>query len=158
MSHDYFIKNISSKFLLISGEDCAEFLQGLITNDINKCKENSPIYACLLTPQGKFLADFFIVMSAHKYLIEIHEKYFEKFINKLKMYKLRSKVDFQENTKIISLIIFAKNIPLIEDKMLSFQDPRNSNIGHKLYLNKNNIEKIKINNLYDRCIRQAIFK
>ena len=34
--------------------------------------------------------------------------------------------------------------------MLSFQDPRNSNIGHKLYLNKNNFEKIKINNLFEK--------
>ena len=48
----------------------------------------------LLTPQGKFLADFFIIKILDTYLIEIHEKYFETFLFKLKLYKLRSKVDF----------------------------------------------------------------
>ena len=88
MQNDYFIKNIYSKFLNISGEDSTEFLQGLITNDINKCKEDKPIYACLLTPQGKFSSDFFIIKYLNHYIIEIHEKYFDSFYSKLKIYKL----------------------------------------------------------------------
>ena len=61
MKNDFFINSTHSKFIEIRGEERADFLQGLITNDINICKLNRPIYACLLTPQGKFLADFFII-------------------------------------------------------------------------------------------------
>lgn len=45
----------------LEGSDRHDFLQGLITNDIRKLTPQSPIYACLLTPQGKFLHDFFVI-------------------------------------------------------------------------------------------------
>ena len=80
-----FIKQKDSKFLIISGEDSKDFLQSLITNDINKCFNNNLIYSCLLTPQGKFIADFFISTYSGKYLIEIHEKLFDYFLSKIKI-------------------------------------------------------------------------
>ena len=80
MNTDFFIKNPHSRFLEISGEDRVEFLQGLITNDIKKCKINNPIYSCFLSPQGKFLSDFFIIEQSNKYIIEIDEKYFSSFL------------------------------------------------------------------------------
>ena len=40
---------------------CTEFLQNLITNDINKVSENNSCFASLLTPQGKYLFDFIIL-------------------------------------------------------------------------------------------------
>ena len=73
MKDAFFINNSFSKFIEITGEDRTDFLQSLITNDINNCKINKPIYTCLLTPQGKFLSDFFIIKELDKYLIEIHE-------------------------------------------------------------------------------------
>ena len=96
MKNDYFIENIFSKFIEITGDDASNFLQGLVTNDINKCSETNTVYACLLTPQGKFLADFFISKIKKKYLIEIHNKYYYQFLNKLKLYKLISNVQFEQ--------------------------------------------------------------
>ena len=136
MQNDYFIKNIYSKFLNISGEDSTEFLQGLITNDINKCKEDKPIYACLLTPQGKFSSDFFIIKYLNHYIIEIHEKYFDSFYSKLKIYKLRSKVEFKENVDLLSLIMFGKHIPILSKNTMFYNDPRNNNLGVKVYIDK----------------------
>ena len=81
MGSDFFICNTHSNFLEIRGEDCAEFLQGLITNDIHKCQKDNPIYSCLLSPQGKFLADFFIAKQPYGYLLEIHDKYFSSFLS-----------------------------------------------------------------------------
>ena len=69
MTVPYFYKNSNSRFLSIEGEDSNEFLQNLITNDINKCSEDNIIYSCLLSPQGKFLSDFFIFKKDEKYLI-----------------------------------------------------------------------------------------
>ena len=140
MQNDYFIKNIYSKFLDISGEDSTEFLQGLITNDINKCKEDKPIYACLLTPQGKFSSDFFIIKYLNHYIIEIHEKYFDSFYSKLKIYKLRSKIEFKENTDLLSLIIFSKDIPIFSKNTIFYNDPRNNNLGVKAYIDKESNE------------------
>ena len=136
MQNDYYIKNIYSKFLDISGEDKVEFLQGLITNDINKCKEDKPIYACLLTPQGKFSSDFFIIKYLNHYIIEIHEKYFDSFYSKLKIYRLRSKVEFKENTDLLSLIIFSKHIPIFSKNTMFYNDPRNNNLGVRAYIDK----------------------
>tara|TARA_B110000116_G_scaffold271067_1_gene290751 strand:- start:251 stop:1099 length:849 start_codon:yes stop_codon:yes gene_type:complete len=147
MEQDYYIKNNFSKFIEISGQDRATFLQGLITNDIRKCKDiKNSIYSCLLSPQGKFLADFFIVNLNNHYLIEINEKFFESFFSKLKIYKLRSKVEFNVNKDLISLIFFTKNINNINNinNNILFTDPRNAKLGYKSYINKksNNLEMI----------------
>ena len=82
MTTDYYFKNTDSRFIAISGDDDRDFLQGLITNDINLCN-NNPIYSCLLSPQGKFLADFFIIKLDDCFLIEIHYKFFDNILNKL---------------------------------------------------------------------------
>ena len=136
MEEDYYIKNTFSKFIEISGKDRVDFLQGIITNDINKCDNKNPIYSCFLSPQGKFLADFFIINSNNHYLIEIHEKFFESFYSKLNIYKLRSKVEFKENTDLSSLIFFSKKKPFLGKDTIFFNDPRNINLGIKIYLNK----------------------
>lgn len=79
----------------ISGADRASFLQGLITNDIRKVDAGEMIFAAMLTPQGKFFADFFIHPSADAYLLDIDEKLAETLIKKLKMYKLRANVEIE---------------------------------------------------------------
>ena len=138
MEQDYYIKNTFSKFIEISGEDRINFLQGIITNDINKCTDkNNCIYSCFLSPQGKFLADFFITNFDNYYLLEINEKFFESFFAKLKIYKLRSRVEFKENTNLISFVFFCKNPPPINKNIILYSDPRKDNLGDKAYIDKN---------------------
>ena len=60
MKDKYFFHHLNSRFFEISGKDSKSFIQNLITNDIEKCNDGEIIYSCILTPQGKFLADFFI--------------------------------------------------------------------------------------------------
>ena len=145
MKQNYYITNTFSKFIEISGHDRASFLQGLITNDINKCHNHKPIYSCLLSPQGKFLADFFIINLNDHFLIEIHQKFFEAFYSKLKIYKLRSKVEFKENVDLLSLIFFSEKMPLFKNDIIFFNDPRSENLGYKIYINKtsNELDSIK---------------
>ena len=145
---DYYIKNTFSKFIEISGDDRANFLQGIITNDINKCKDkNNCIYSCFLSPQGKFLADFFITNLEDYYLLEINEKFFESFFAKLKIYKLRSKVEFKENIDLASFVFFCKNHPPIGKNINLYSDPRNVNLGTKAYLAKKSNDLEMITNL-----------
>ena len=131
MTTNYFYKNTKSKFLEISGQDSVPFIQNLITNDINKCKENHFVYSCLLTPQGKFFADFFIFKNKKKYFFEVNDIFYENFLNKLNMYKLRSNINIEEIKLFYSFIIFGELEINNHYEILNF-DPRNNNIGKKL--------------------------
>ena len=78
--------------LEIQGEDKATFLQGLISNDIYQVTPERAIYATLLTPQGRFLYDFFIVEQEGVYLLDAEAARIEALLKRLSLYKLRSKV------------------------------------------------------------------
>ena len=137
MTVPYFYKNINSRFLSIEGEDSNQFLQNLITNDINKCTEHNMLYSCLLSPQGKFLSDFFIFKKDERYLIETHSFFYEKLLKKLNMYKLRSKVHVNEVNNLYSYSVFG-DLKKDQDTFIFNIDPRNKNIGLKLiHLKKN---------------------
>ena len=131
MTVPYFYKNIYSKFISIEGEDSTEFLQNLITNDINKCVKEKFLYSCLLTPQGKFFSDFFIFKKDKKYIIETHSFFHGKLLKKLSLYKLRSKVLIKEMTNLYSFSVFG-NLEKKDNTIIYNTDPRNKNIGNKL--------------------------
>ena len=78
--------------LEIEGEDKASFLQGLITNDIHLVNRDQTLYATLLTPQGRFLYDFFIIDNKDSFLLDAEASRMEALLKKLILYKLRSKV------------------------------------------------------------------
>ena len=131
MTVPYFYKNSNSRFLSIEGEDSNEFLQNLITNDINQCSKDKFLYSCLLTPQGKFLSDFFIFKEDEKYLLETHSFFYEKLLKKLNLYKLRSKVHIKEVYNLHSYSVFG-DLQKDKDTLIFNIDPRNANIGLKL--------------------------
>jgi len=133
-----------SKFLSISGVDRGSFLQDIITNDIHKCNSTNSIYSCLLTPQGKFIADFFIIDHKKSYLIETHKKFAEDLINKLKIYKLRAKVEINIVNDLLSLSIIKNNDLLqSETDVLLFKDPRNDKLGNKAFVAKKKFNEIE---------------
>tara|TARA_R110000868_G_scaffold1844_11_gene14627 strand:- start:8238 stop:9110 length:873 start_codon:yes stop_codon:yes gene_type:complete len=82
----------------ISGEDSRDFLQGLITNDIQRVSPTCAIYAALLTPQGKFLHDFFIAEHKDRFLIDCKADRIPDLIKRLTMYRMRSKVDIADES------------------------------------------------------------
>ncbi len=69
----------------VSGDDCVDFLQGLISNDITKVNQEQAIYSALLTPQGKFLYDFFIIKLAGEFLTDCEDERLEELKRKLPM-------------------------------------------------------------------------
>lgn len=76
------------QILRVSGEDRVEFLQGLVTNDVTR----APVWAALLTPQGKYISDFFIVQDGDALLIDVDVRLADDLLKRLTMYRLRSKV------------------------------------------------------------------
>ena len=146
--------------LLISGQDSKDFLQNLVTNDINKVTETQSCFSSLLTPQGKYLFDFMIVKHKDGYFLDCELNQINGLINRLNVYKLNSKIEitnlshkFQvtviSNEKFIS-INNSKNhegttITYRDDPF--FIDPRNKKLGargivnlEKLYLSIKKLE------------------
>ena len=144
MTTSNYFNLVDSKFLSISGEDRGNFLQDLITNDIHKCDSTNAIYSCLLTPQGKFIADFFIIDYENSYLIETHKKFVNDLINKLKIYKLRAKVEINNVNDLLSLSIIENNDLLqLEKDITLFKDPRNDELGNKIFVSKNKFKELE---------------
>ena len=83
------------RILRITGADSIDFLQGLITNDMNRAAQG-PIYTALLTPQGKYLADFFVTKAEDGILIDVDADLGDMLKQRLTMYKLRAKVEIAE--------------------------------------------------------------
>lgn len=80
----------------VAGSDARAFLQGLITNDIEKVTPDRAIYAALLTPQGKYLHDFFITELDGALLLDCAADGVDDLIRRLTMYKLRSDVSIDD--------------------------------------------------------------
>ena len=139
MTVSYFYKNSNSRFLSVEGKDNSDFLQNLITNDINKCTKKNILYSCLLSPQGKFISDFFIFKQDEKYILEIHSFFYEKLLKKLNLYKLRSKVNINEVANLNSYLVFG-DLKNISTAIIFCNDPRKNNIGKKLIHESKNPE------------------
>ena len=92
--------------ILVSGEDAKDFLQNIITNDINKVSYKNSVFAALLTPQGKYLNEFFIIQSNKGYLLDCSENSTGELIKDLSKYKLRSNVEIKDlSTKFVVGVI-----------------------------------------------------
>jgi folate-binding protein YgfZ len=78
--------------IAVAGEDRQAFLQGLVSNDTAKISGSRAIYATLLTAQGRFLFDLFIVELDGRYLVDCAAARRADLVKRLSMYRLRSKV------------------------------------------------------------------
>ncbi|WP_066554508.1 YgfZ/GcvT domain-containing protein [Croceicoccus bisphenolivorans] len=79
------------------GEDVAEFLQGLVTNDVNG---PLPVWAALLSPQGKVLFDFFVWPARDALLIDCEGEHVDELVRRLTLYRLRRKIDIAVDEKV----------------------------------------------------------
>jgi hypothetical protein len=101
--------------LFIHGADTKEFLQNLITNDINKVDENNSCFASLLTPQGKYLFDFLLVEHKKGYFIDCEKKQVEELFKQLNIYKLRSNIEISNLSNEFVVAVFS------HEKFLKFE-------------------------------------
>ena len=113
------------KVFRISGTDARKFLQNLITNDIKRLDTGS-VYSALLTPQGKFIADFFLIPDGNDILMDVDTDAAATLIPRLYMYKLRADVTISETDLIVSR-------GLNDAPEGAVADPRDANIGWRYY-------------------------
>ena len=82
----------------IEGPDARDFLQGLVSQDVNRVTAEHAVYSAFLTPQGKFLYDFFCFEMAGALLLDCEADRRSDFFKRLSMYKLRSDVTLTDVT------------------------------------------------------------
>ena len=126
MDNNYTTHLKNKSLISVTGENSKDFLNNIITNDVNKLDKDKSIYSCLLSPQGKVISHFFIFIFDQGYQIMIDDFLKEELIQKLNFYKLRSKLTIELNQKY--KIIYSKN--KIEKSEYNFTDPRNENFGY----------------------------
>ena len=138
--------------ILVSGEDAKDFLQNIITNDINKVSNKNSVFAALLTPQGKYLNEFFIIHNNKGYLLDCSENFTRELMKDLSKYKLRSKVEIEDlSSEFVIGVINNLKFKELQAELKSnentiayrdtpiFLDPRNKELGARLI---SNLEKL----------------
>ena len=169
------IKNVyildDRAIIYINGEDAKNFLQNLISNDINKVNETSTCFTSLLTPQGKFLFEFIIIKHKSGYLIDCEKSQADGLYKQLSVYKLRSKVEILNlsNEFVVAAFSQEKFLTFEEAQDISgftlkyredpiFLDPRNKQLGARLIIN---LEKLYLSlkklDLHDANISEYYF-
>ena len=107
--------------LRLSGADCESFLQDLISNDVTR---GGLVYAALLSPQGKYLFDFFVLSLDGAWLIDVASERAQALAQRLSLYKLRADVTIEAS----DLRVFQ-----IWESDLGHPDPRHDALGRRLY-------------------------
>ena len=129
----------------ITGEDSKNFLQNIITNDVEKVSTSNSIFSALFTPQGKYLFEFFLLLTKEGFLLDCDNKFTNEIIAYLLKYKLRSKIEIKDisTNHVIGLISLEKftEIQNNENKNTDtivyrdspvFIDPRNKKLGARI--------------------------
>jgi len=139
-------------FIQVTGLEAKDFLQNIVTNDIEKVSSNSTVFSSILTPQGKYLFEFFVLKLKDSYLLECEKKSSAEIIKLLNFYKLRSKVDFIDlSEKYVAAVVSLEKFKEMNGSDLSkgnttsyrddpvYIDPRNDKLGAKIISKLENI-------------------
>lgn len=113
------------QLLRLTGADTHDFLQGLITNDIAGI-QTGLVYAAILTPQGKYLADFFLKADGDAVLLDVDAALADMLLQRLSMYKLRADVKIERSDLHLHRGINAAPADALAD-------PRNPALGWRAY-------------------------
>ena len=129
----------------ITGEDSKNFLQNIITNDVEKVSSSNSIFSALFTPQGKYLFEFFLLLTKEGFLLDCDNKFTNEIITYLSKYKLRSKIEIKDisTNHVIGLISLEKFTEIQNDESKNtdtivyrdspvFIDPRNKKLGARI--------------------------
>jgi len=142
-------------FIQINGDEAKDFLQNIVTNDIEKVTKNLTLFSSIFSPQGKYLYEFFFLKIEEGYILECEKRAIPEIIKIFNFYKLRAKVnliDVSEKYTCVA-ITFEKFKEISEAEILKgstinynnnivYLDPRNKNLGGKFFLAIENVESI----------------
>lgn len=126
--------------IAVSGTDARSFLQALISTDVEKVSPGRAIYGALLTPQGKFLHDFFIAELDGRLLMDCDAGRQDDLLRRLTMYRLRAEVELEPASggfTVAALMTGAGGAPGAARPLgggVAFVDPRLAALGERVIL------------------------
>ena len=136
MRHERWTVLYDRGVIAFTGKDARSFLQGLITNDIDKVDSRRSIYSALLTPQGKLLYDFFVAENNDTLFVDCGSAFISDLIRKFSLYKLRADVNIENRSHdflVLSSLQTGDNVgssfPWFDG--IEFVDPRCIKLGHR---------------------------
>ena len=109
----------------ITGKDHAGFLQNLVTNDVERARDGL-VWTALLTPQGKYLADFFLLGDGEGLLLDVDSGLAAGLAQRLNMYRLRADVVIEQTD-----ITVARGTGDAPEG--AYTDPRHPSLGWRAY-------------------------
>ena len=112
----------------VSGEDHVSFLQGLVSNDVAEAAPGRAVWAALLTPQGKWLADFFILADGGRLLLDCEAGQAAMLVQRLTRFRLRAKVAVQ----LVALQVHAGWGGAAPEAGITAPDPRTPDAGWRV--------------------------
>ena len=142
-------------FLAVTGPDARAFLQGVITNDVNKARPGQAIFAAVLSPQGRYLFDFFIVDLDGVLFLDVAKRRLDDLRALLLKYRLRAKVEIDDVSKLFRVIALLGDGPHDSQALHGFEgrggpfaagfcyvDPRYAGIGARAMLPAAGVEAL----------------
>jgi len=131
--------------IAIEGPDAQDFLQNIISNDIEKVSEFNSIFSGIFTAQGKYLYEFFIIKNGKNFLLDCDNAFSRELINHLSKYKLRSKIEIkdlstsyvigvtsEEKFKEIQSEVTSKEKTILYRESPYFLDTRSTKLGARI--------------------------
>lgn len=137
----------------VAGADRRDFLQGIVSNDVERVTPERAVWAAFLTPQGKFLHEFFIAEKDETFLLDCEAERAADLLRRLKLYKLRAQVTLEpaEDWAVVAAFgaeALAKLALAAEPGRarafaggLAFVDPRLPALGARLLLPREDLQK-----------------
>jgi folate-binding protein YgfZ len=130
----------------VSGADARDFLQNIVTNEMDAVTLDRAGYGALLTPQGKIICDFFVVALPDEdgggFLLDVPLLQTADLMKRLKLYKLRSKVGLDDLTEASAVIAATDGGNLPAESGVVYDDPRLASLGQRAITNRDGVEEI----------------
>jgi folate-binding protein YgfZ len=133
MSHCQATRLFDRGVLRVRGVDARKFLQGVITNNLDKAEEGTAVHTGLLSPQGKILFDFFVVPHGGDILIEAAKDTLAELAKRLGFYRLRALVEIAEAPEYDVAAVW-DGTPTLPEEAIAFADPRLQALGMRVLL------------------------
>jgi tRNA-modifying protein YgfZ len=118
--------------IAVSGADRVAFLQGLVSNDVAEVSGKHAVWAALLTPQGKWLADFFVLTDAERLLLDCERSQIPMLLARLGRYRLRADVTVADTSPEFGVYAAWDGVPEYSGGALAAPDPRLPEAGWRL--------------------------
>ncbi len=142
------MNNTDTKIIKVHGKNIDNFFQNIITNDINNLNSENPIYTAMLSPQGKYLYDFFILKEGNFFLLETNANTVNSLIDEIKKYDIRKDISIELQEKFYTKVIIKENLikdylekinknkVYREESFLFFLDPRSKGFLYRFWFYK----------------------